>query len=156
MSYAFHDIKHIVEPYLNDLPTHSSHRRDHIGQLRAIFLRCQFYHIRLSPHKCIFSIELDQLLRFIVSKDGIRVDPLKLKVILALSPPKNMTQLQSLQGKENFVRRFICNYADLTKGFMILLQKDTPFIWDDTAQRSFDALKHALPHTPLLHPPDYA
>ena len=23
MSYAFHDIKHIVEPYLNDLPTHS-------------------------------------------------------------------------------------------------------------------------------------
>jgi putative transposase len=26
MSYAFHDIKHIIEPYLNDLPTHSSHR----------------------------------------------------------------------------------------------------------------------------------
>jgi hypothetical protein len=37
-----------------------------------------------------------------------------------------------------------------------LLQKDTPFIWDDTAQRYFDALKHALTHTPLLHPPNYA
>ena len=23
MSYSFHDIKHIVEPYLDDLPTHS-------------------------------------------------------------------------------------------------------------------------------------
>ena len=23
MSYAFHDINHIVEPYLDDLPTHS-------------------------------------------------------------------------------------------------------------------------------------
>jgi hypothetical protein len=26
MSYTFHDIKHIVEPYLDDLPAHSSHR----------------------------------------------------------------------------------------------------------------------------------
>jgi hypothetical protein len=33
MSYAFHDIKHIVEPYLDELPTHSSHQRDHIGHL---------------------------------------------------------------------------------------------------------------------------
>ena len=23
MSYAFHDIKHVVEPYLDDLPAHS-------------------------------------------------------------------------------------------------------------------------------------
>jgi hypothetical protein len=84
------------------------------------------------------------------------VDPLKVKAILALPPPNNLTQLQSLQGKENFLHRFICNYAELTKGFMRLLQKDTPFIWDDTAQCSFDALKHALTHTPLLHPPNYA
>jgi hypothetical protein len=40
MSYAFHDIKHIVEPYLNDLPAHLSTRRDHIGHLRAIFIQC--------------------------------------------------------------------------------------------------------------------
>jgi hypothetical protein len=29
MSYAFHDIKHIVQPYLDDLPTHSMRRVDH-------------------------------------------------------------------------------------------------------------------------------
>jgi hypothetical protein len=38
---------------------------------------------------------------------------------------------------------------------MILLQKDTPFIWDDIAQCSFDSLKNALTNTSLLHPPDY-
>jgi hypothetical protein len=155
MSYAFHDIKHIAEPYLDDLPAHSSNRPDHIGHLRAIFLRCRFYRIRLNPHKCIFAVESGRLLGFIVSKDGIRVDPLKIKAILALPPPTNLTQLQSLQGKANFLRRFICNYAEITKGFMRLLQKNVPFIWDDTAQRSFDALKHALTHAPLLHPPEY-
>ena len=29
MSYAFHDIKHIMHPYLDDLPAHSLHREDH-------------------------------------------------------------------------------------------------------------------------------
>jgi hypothetical protein len=29
MSYAFHDIKHVVQPYLDDLPAHSMPRVDH-------------------------------------------------------------------------------------------------------------------------------
>ena len=38
---------------------------------------------------------------------------------------------------------------------MRLLHKNTPFIWDDIVQWSFYALKHALTHAPLLHPPKY-
>jgi hypothetical protein len=82
------------------------------------------------------------------------VDPLKVKAILALPPPNNITQLQSLQGKAHFLCHFICNYAENTKGFMRLLQKDAPFIWDAIAQRSFNDLKHALMNIPLFHPPN--
>jgi hypothetical protein len=57
MSYAFHDIKHTVNTYLDDLPTHSMPHVDHPTHLRAIFLRCQFYHICLNPHKCVFCVE---------------------------------------------------------------------------------------------------
>jgi hypothetical protein len=71
MLYAFHDIKHIVQPYLDDLPAHSLHRVDHPTHLRAIFVRYQFYRIRLNPHKCIFSVESDRLLGFIISRQGI-------------------------------------------------------------------------------------
>jgi hypothetical protein len=77
MSYAFHDIKHIVKPYINDLPTHSMHSVDHPIHLRAIFLRCRFYHIGLNPHKFIFCVESGPLLGFIVLRQGIRVDSLK-------------------------------------------------------------------------------
>jgi hypothetical protein len=45
MSYAFHDIKHIVQPYLDDLSTHSMHRQDHPTYLRVIFLLCCYYRI---------------------------------------------------------------------------------------------------------------
>jgi hypothetical protein len=47
------------------------------------------------------------------------------------------------------------NYANITKVFMRLL-KDTPFIWDERAHESFDALKKAMVSTPLLKPPDYS
>jgi hypothetical protein len=33
--------------------------------------------------------------------------------------------------------------------------QQVPFSWDDRAQCSFDALKHAITSTPVLHPPDY-
>ena len=57
MSYAFHDIKTIVQPYLDDLTAKSRQRQDHLNHLRQIFVRCRYYHIRLNPHKCIFGVE---------------------------------------------------------------------------------------------------
>ena len=83
------------------------------------------------------------------------VDPLKVEEIIQLPPPCTVLQLQSLQGKVNFLRCFIANYAEITKGFMRLLNKDVPFFWDEAAQHSFDALKHALTTAPLLRPPSY-
>jgi len=84
------------------------------------------------------------------------VDPLKVEAILQLPPPRTIRQLQGLQGKDNFLHRFIVNYANITKGFMRFLNKDTTFIWDERAQESFDALKKALVSTPLLKYPDYS
>jgi hypothetical protein len=83
------------------------------------------------------------------------VDPLKVEAIIQLPPPRTILQLQSLQGKANFLRCFITNYAEITKGFMCLLKKDVPFYWDNAAQRSFAVLKHALTTTPMLRPPNY-
>ena len=118
MLYAFHDIKHVVEPYLDDLPAHSKQRDIHVDHLRAVLLRCCHFNIRLSPHKCVFFVEAGRLLGFIVSKDGIYIDPLKTEAILALPTPTNVIELQILQGKENLLHRFICNYTENTHGFM--------------------------------------
>jgi len=96
-----------------------------------------------------------RLLGFVVSKAGIRVDPSKVEAIIKLPPPSSLRQLQSLQGKANFLHRFIPNYAEVTKGFTRLLKQNVPYYWDEIAQGSFDALKHALTHATLLHPPDY-
>ena len=96
------------------------------------------------------------LLGFVVSKDGIWIDPLKISAILALPAPTNLLEIQSLQGKEKFLRHFMLNFAEKTHGYMHLLRKETPFFWDDQAQRAIDNLKHALTHSPMICPPDYS
>ena len=117
MSYAFHDIKNIVDTYLNDLPTHSQQWEDHPQHLRDIFLRCRHYKIRLNPHKCVFCIETGCFLGFLVSKDGIWIDPLNIVAILTLPTPTNILELQSLQGKENF---FVVLFVTLLRKHMVI------------------------------------
>jgi hypothetical protein len=104
MTFAFHDLKHIVKAYLDDLAAHSHKRVDHPKHLRLVFEICRHYQICLNPHKCIFCVSSGRLLGFLVSENGIMVDPLKVEAILRLPPSQTIRQLQGLQGKTNFLR----------------------------------------------------
>ena len=93
MNLIFHDLKTIIKVYLDDLATHSHLRVRHPYHLRLVFERCRHYQVRLNPHKCIFFMKSGCLLGFIISKEGIRVDPLKVEAILQLSLPRNIRHL---------------------------------------------------------------
>ena len=90
MTFSFHDLKNIIEVYLDNLAAHSHLRVRHSYHLRLVFEICRHYQVHLNPHKCIFCVTVGRLLGFIVSKEGIRVEPLKVEVILQLSPPRNI------------------------------------------------------------------
>lgn len=155
MSYAFHEIKHVIKAYLDDLAARFGKKIDHPSHLWLVFERCRFYKIRLNLNKCIFPVTSGWLLGFIVLTEGIQVDPFKVEAIVQLPAPSSILQLQSLQWKANSLRRFIANYAEITKGFMHLLRKGVLFLWDEFVQRYFDALKQVLISAVLLSPLDY-
>jgi hypothetical protein len=128
---------------------------DHPTHLQLIFEHCLYFWIRLNPNKCSYCVTSERLLGFIVSTTGSMVNPLKFEEIIQFPRPHTIVQLHSLQGEVNFLRPFITKYVEITKGFILLLNKDIPFYWDDVAQHSFVALKHALTTAPLLRPPNY-
>jgi hypothetical protein len=134
MTYIFHDLAHIILTYLDDLTARSKKRTQHLDDLRIIFQWCHQYNICLNPIKCVFYVTAGSLLNFIVSQSGITVDPLKVQAITENPPPQNLCQLQSLQVKDNFLRRFVLDYAICAHGFLHLLRHDIPFHWDDHAQ----------------------
>jgi hypothetical protein len=101
MSFDFHDLKHIVEAYLDDLASCSRKRTDHPTHLRLIFKRCHYFKIHLNPNKCSFCITSGCLLGFIISTTWIMVDPLKVEAIIQLPPPtQNLTTSKSTRQGE--------------------------------------------------------
>ena len=100
-------------------------------------------------------MRVGRLLGFIVSKEGIRINPLNVEAIFQLSTLRNIRHIHILKGMANFLQRFMVNFSNFTKGFMCLLKKAMPYIWDEWAQESFDALNKALASAPVLSPPDY-
>jgi hypothetical protein len=103
----------------------------------------------------VFCVTAGCLLGFIFSQSGITIDPLKVQAITEIPPPRNLQQLQSLQGKDNFLRHFVLDYTICAHGFLRLLRHDIPFHWEDHAQQSFDNLKEVLSNAPLISAPDY-
>jgi hypothetical protein len=67
--------------YLDDLTVFSKQRKDHVHHLEAILHRCQTQGISLNPKKSIFGVTEGKLLGHIVSKEGIRIDPERVKAI---------------------------------------------------------------------------
>ena len=130
MDYSFHDIKHIVEPSMENIPSHSKYWNDHLMHLWAILLWCRYYNIRLNPHKCVFYVSFGWILSFISNK-GIIINPLKVQKIMNMHAPSSLVQLQRLQGKANFLWWFVPNYVELTKWFTHILKKGVPFHWDN-------------------------
>ena len=51
------------------------------------------------------------ILGHIISNDGIRIDPIKVKETLKVELPRSKKEFQSLIRQVNFLRRFIPSFA---------------------------------------------
>jgi hypothetical protein len=155
MTYIFHDLANIILAYLDYLTARSKKRTQHLDDLRIIFQRCCQYNIHLNPLKCVFCVTAGHLLSFIVSQSGITVDPLKVQAIIESPPPRNLQQLQSLQGKANFLILFvrITPYAHtVSSAYYVTTSHFTGMTMPNI---HLTILNAALSNAPLISAPNY-
>ena len=88
----------------------------------------------MNPLKYVFGIACGKFLGFIVRHRGIEVDQSKIDAIQRIPKPKNLRELQSLQGHLAYIRRFISNLAGRCQPFSRLMRKDATFEWDKALQ----------------------
>jgi hypothetical protein len=76
----------------------------------------------MNPNMCAFGVSTGQFLGFMIHKRGIEVGQKSIKAIDEAVPPTNKTELQSLLGKINFIRRFISTLPERILPFSPLLK----------------------------------
>ena len=89
------------------------------------------YGLKMNPNKCAFRVSTGQFLGFMVYERGIKIGQKSMKAIDEAEPPTTKTELQSLLGKINFIRRFISNLLKKVLQFspLLKLKNDQEFKW---------------------------
>ena len=99
--------------YFNDWTIYST-LKDHCKWLRLMLEQCRQIQLSLNIKKCIFLTPIGILLGHIGCKEGIKVELIKIKIILDLKPSMNSKQVSLLLGHIGYYRKFIRHYSDMT------------------------------------------
>lgn len=139
-----------VRSFIDDAIVFSKDMESHLATLNLLFQRLKEYGFHVKAEKCrFFQLQLGYL-GHIVDKQGIRPDPEKVKAIVAIPPPNNVSELRSFLGAINFYGRFVRNLHELRHPMDQLLKKESKWRWTPECQRAFDQFKTVLQSSLLL------
>ena len=140
--------------YLDDILVYSRNIDEHVVHLEAVLRRLQDHQLYAKLSKCHFCKHEVEFLGHIVGRDGLKVDPKKVKAIVDFAPPRDAKGVRGFLGLANYSRRFIPGHSSTVRPLTDLLRDNVPFEWTAACQAAFDATKHALTHAPALAMPD--
>ncbi|KAL4083052.1 hypothetical protein QTP88_028382 [Uroleucon formosanum] len=141
--------------YLDDIIIYGKGLLDHNEKLRDVFERLRNHNLKIQPTKCEFLKQQCMYLGHIISENGIRPDPEKIKSVLQFPIPTSVKEIKSFLGLSGYYRKFIKSYSLISKPMTNLLRKDVTFNWDTSCQEAFDKLKNILCSEPILQYPDF-
>ena len=123
--------------------------------LEKVFTRALKYGISLNPRKCNFGVIERKLLGHLVGKHGIRMDLERVEAINKIQKPKSVKGIQSFFGQINFLRRFITNFAEISRPISKMLKMGLEIKWDRDPSVAFHRVKQAIKDAPILRVPNY-
>jgi hypothetical protein len=141
-----------VEAYVDDVVIKTTVKDKLIADLTETFTNLREFQWKLNPTKCVFGVPSGLLLGFMVGYRGIEANPGKVDTIRKMAKPSNKKDVMKLTGMMAALGPFISKLSEKGLPFFKLLKKADKFVWDDEAQKAFEALKESLT-TPLVMTP---
>ena len=116
-------IRRNVQVYVDDMLVKSQREENHLEDLKETFNTLRSYIMKLNPGKCAFGVTTGKFLGFMVSQRGIEANPNKIQAIMEMAPPRNVKEVQSLNGKIAALNRFMSRATDKCLPFFCTLKK---------------------------------
>ncbi len=139
--------------YVDDIVCHTTGVSAHLNELRRVFEVLRQAGLTLRADKCQFFRTSVTFLGHVISEEGIRTDPNKVRAVKDWPAPLSQSELRGFLGLSGYYRKFIRDYAAIAPPLNKLLNKGD-FQWPKEAQEAFDTLKLRLINSPILAFPD--
>ena len=101
--------------YLDDIIIFSDTFEQHLDRLEAVFERLHRYNPKLKASKCEFFKSKVTYIGHVVSEDGIKTDPEKIKVLKDWPIPKCLKDIRKFLGFAGYYRRFVKGFAAVVR-----------------------------------------
>ncbi|XP_011699787.1 PREDICTED: uncharacterized protein LOC105457055 [Wasmannia auropunctata] len=142
--------------YLDDIVIYGPSLQEHNRRLIEVLNRLREHNLKLQSNKCEFLRKEVTYLGHIITEDGIKPDPEKLRAVREFPVPKKVKDIQSFLGLAGYYRKFIENFSKIAKPLTKLTRKNEHFCWTEEQQRAFDILKEKLITAPVLSYPEFS
>jgi hypothetical protein len=144
-------LDNFVIVYLDDILVYTKGSlEEHIEQVRLVLKELLANGIHCNLDKCQFHVQKVSFLGFIITPDGISMDPERIATIVEWPVPTCILDIQIFLGFANFYRRFIDEYSRVVIAITALLDKGQEFRWTSEAQAAFEQLKALFTSAPIL------
>ncbi len=140
--------------YLDDILIFSHSLQEHVQHVRRVLQRLLENGLYVKAEKCAFHAQSVPFLGYIVSVEGMRMDPDKSQAVVDWPTPDSRKALLRFLGFANFYRRFIRNFSQLAAPLTALTSTKIPFRWSSAAEVAFAKLKGCFVSAPILIAPD--
>ncbi|KAJ8754270.1 hypothetical protein K2173_002170 [Erythroxylum novogranatense] len=141
-----------VVVFIDDILVYSRNEHDHSEHLRIVLQTLRERQLYAKLSKCDFWLQEISFLGYVVSSEGIRVDPSKIEAIVNWKPPRNVTEVRSFLGLAGYYRRFVKGFSVIAFPLTKLLRKGVKYEWSDRCQSSFDQLKNMPSSSQIVQP----
>jgi hypothetical protein len=148
-------LRKCVLVFFDDILIYSATLEEHLEHLKLVLQLLADDKWQVKLFKCTFAQQRLSYLGHVISSEGISTDPVKVQAVQSWPQPTNVEELRSFLGLTSYYRKFVRNFAVISKPLTNLLKKQVLFLWTSEHSEAFDALKAALTHAPVLAMPDF-
>ena len=101
-----------IEVYIDDMVVKSKQEVQYIEDFQRVFEVLRQHKLRLNAEKCTFRVKASKFLGYLITGQGIEVNPDHIEAIKRLKPPSNPKEVQVLTGMLATLNQFISKFAD--------------------------------------------
>ena len=115
--------------FIDDILAYSKNEEEHAEHLVVVLGLLREHQLYAKLSKCNFFQTEIHYLGHVVSKEGIEMDPKKIRVIMEWAAPRNVDEIRSFIGLAGYYKRFIRNFSWIAYPITLLQRKGEKFEW---------------------------
>ena len=130
--------------------TYEEAHRDHDEKLEKLMKQCQERNVKLNKEKMKLRRSEVPYIGHVLTDKGPKPDPGKIKAMLEMPKPTDVSGVQRINGFVNYLCKFLPRLSDACEPLRKLTAKDVEWHWTEQQDQAFERIRQLVTAAPVL------